>query len=263
MLHTDIPQLSSANVHLGIAGWNIRREHAPRFSGAGTHLERYATVFNAVEINSCFYRPHRFTTYERWAASVSGEFRFAVKLPKAITHAARLVGAGIELTRFLDETSGLGAKRGPILVQLPPSFAYDVTVAESFFGELRNRFEGDVVFEPRHETWFSDAVAAVLHRFRVARVAADPARVPIAAEPGGYEDIVYYRLHGSPRVYYSAYPADALEHIASTLAERAAKGSRVWCIFDNTALGAATSDALAVLSRLQQKVPDLGNDVAS
>ena len=244
-------------MHIGIAGWNIRREHAPRFSDTGSHLQRYAAVFNAVEINSCFYRPHRFTTYERWAASVSGEFRFAVKLPKAISHAARLVGAESELTRFLEETSGLGGKRGPILVQLPPSFAYDPTIAESFFSELRNRFDGDVVFEPRHETWFTDEAEAVLHRWRIARVAADPARVPAAAEPGGYAAVVYYRLHGSPRVYYSAYPAETLERIGDTLAERAATGARVWCIFDNTALGAATSDALTVLSRLQQKLPSV------
>src|SRR5712671_2055336 len=92
MLHTDTPHESPApNVHLGTAGWNIRREHAHRFSNEGTHLARYASLFNAVEINSCFYRPHRFTTYERWAASVPQDFRFSVKLPKVITHEARLV----------------------------------------------------------------------------------------------------------------------------------------------------------------------------
>src|SRR6476659_10956633 len=119
MLHTDIPQPSCTNLHLGIAGWNIRREHTSRFPSAGTHLQRYASVFNAVEINSCFYRPHRFSTYERWAASVPDPFRFAVKLPKSITHEARLVGAGPAVDRFLAETAGLGPKRGPILVQLP------------------------------------------------------------------------------------------------------------------------------------------------
>jgi uncharacterized protein YecE (DUF72 family) len=248
MLHTDIPQLS--RIRLGIAGWNIRREHIPRFPSVGTHLQRYAAVFNAVEINSCFYRPHRIATYERWAASVPETFRFSVKLPKAITHAARLVGIAGDLERFLEETSGLGAKRGPILVQLPPSFAYDADVAESFFDELRVRFVGDVAFEPRHETWFTDEVDTLLRRFHVARVAADPARVPLAAEPGGYEDLVYYRLHGSPRVYYSAYPSDFLDQIAAALARKASAAARAWCIFDNTALGAATSDALTVQSVL-------------
>src|SRR5256714_13634109 len=164
MLHTDIPHDSLApplppplprGVHLGIAGWTIRREHSRRFANVGTHLQRYATLFNCVEINSCFYRSHRFSTYERWAASVPESFRFAVKLPKAITHELRLVNAEERLDQFLNETAGLGVKRGPILVQLPPSFAFDASVP-TFLAALRQRFDGEVVLEPRHETSLND-----------------------------------------------------------------------------------------------------------
>lgn len=253
MLHSDIPQSASATVFLGVAGWNIRREHGNRFAADGTHLQRYASGFNAVEINSSFYRPHRLSTYERWAASVPDAFRFAVKLPKAITHVARLVGAEAGLDRFLDETSGLGRKRGPVLVQLPPSFAFDSQVAGQFFAGLRARFRGDVVFEPRHETWFGSEGESILRDYKIARVAADPARVPAAAEPGGCPDIVYYRLHGSPRVYYSAYLPEVLERVAHRLEDSVASGARTWCIFDNTALGAATGDALKVKSLLLEK----------
>jgi uncharacterized protein YecE (DUF72 family) len=250
MLHTDIPQLPAPGLCLGCAGWTIRREHFARFPNVGTHLQRYAALFNSVEINSCFYRPHRFSTYERWASSVPESFRFAVKLPKAITHEARLVGVSQALERFLSETSGLDMKRGPILVQLPPSFAFDPSVADSFFTELRARYEGDVVFEPRHESWFSIEGESLLREHRIARVAADPACVPAAAEPGGYDQLVYLRLHGSPRVYYSAYPPDALESVARFIEDKVTRGISVWCIFDNTALGAATSDALMVQSHL-------------
>lgn len=251
MLHTDIPHgFPDVGVHLGTAGWNIRREHAHRFSSTGTHLERYATLFNAVEINSCFYRPHRFTTYERWAASVPEDFRFAVKLPKVITHESRLVGVVPALEQFLGETAGLGTKLGPILVQLPPGFAFDAAVASAFFIELRSRFDGTVVCEPRHESWFTEDVEAMLIQHRIARVAADPARVPAAAEPGSYDKVVYVRLHGSPRIYYSAYPAEALDQVARLLEEKATQGISTWCIFDNTALGAATADAHAVKSQL-------------
>jgi uncharacterized protein YecE (DUF72 family) len=252
MLRTDIPQ-PLPNVYLGVAGWNIRREHASRFSSVGTHLQRYASAFNGVEINSCFYRPHRFTTYERWAASVPEDFRFAVKLPTAIAHQARLAGISEALTRFLEETSGLGVKRGPVLVQLPPSFSFDPSLASSFFSELRSQFAGAVVFEPRHETWFTPDVEEMLTEFRIARVAADPARVPLAAKPGGYDQLVYYRLHGSPRIYYSAYSPDALERVGLGIEEHAAAGITTWCIFDNTALGAATADALTVQSRLRER----------
>jgi uncharacterized protein YecE (DUF72 family) len=247
MLHSDIPHEQAAPVpRIGIAGWAIRREHSDRFAPVGSHLQRYATLINCVEINSCFYRPHRRTTYERWADSVPDDFRFAVKLPKVITHELRLVGAVAPLEQFLHETAGLGARLGPILVQLPPSFAYDATAAESFFACFRDRYNGQVVLEPRHETWFSKEVEEFLREKRVARVAADPARVAAAAEPGGDDSIVYYRLHGSPRVYYSAYPSDALEDIARTLHAKTGKGLSTWCIFDNTALGMATTDAIAV-----------------
>jgi uncharacterized protein YecE (DUF72 family) len=249
--NNDIPPDSIASsIHLGVAGWSVRREHAMRFPDVGTHLERYATQFNSVEINSCFYRPHRFATYQRWAASVPADFRFAVKLPKVITHANRFVDAVAPLERFLGEVQGLGTKLGPILVQLPPSFAFDEALARSFFGDLRARFDGEAVFEPRHESWFTREVESLLVDFRIARVAADPARVPAAAEPGGYGGTFYLRLHGSPRVYYSAYPAAYLERVAELLDTSASRDISTWCIFDNTARGAATADALTVRSHL-------------
>ena len=249
--HTDIPhEPTTGPIHLGVAGWSVRREHTHRFSETGSHLERYATRFNAVEINSCFYRPHRLTTYQRWAATVPEDFRFAVKLPKVITHESRFVDVVAPLERFLGEVAGLGTKLGPVLVQLPPSFAFDEALARAFFDELRQRFDGDAVLEPRHETWFTTEVESLLVGYRIARVAADPARVPAAAEPAGYDRLMYLRLHGSPRIYYSAYPTDYLENVARLLDASASRDISTWCIFDNTALGAATSDALAVKSHL-------------
>src|SRR5205085_4877236 len=116
--------------------------------------------------------------------------------------------------------------------------------------ELRARFNGDVVFEPRHETWFGGESESLLRAHRIARVAADPARVPAAAQPGGHAGAAYYRLHGSPRIYYSAYPAETLAQIAGEIEHKTGQGILTWCIFDNTALGAATTDALALKSYL-------------
>jgi uncharacterized protein YecE (DUF72 family) len=254
MLHTDIPHDSlPPGVHLGIAGWAIRREHSHRFADVGSHLQRYATLFNAVEINSCFYRPHRRSTYERWAASVPDTFRFTVKLPKVVTHEQRLVDAEERLEQFLDETAGLGEKRGPILIQLPPSFAFDAVVIPKFLTQLRQRFDGDAVLEPRHETWFTDDVDSLLREHRIARVAADPARVPAARIPGGYQGIVYIRLHGSPRIYYSAYTPEVLDSVGNEIQSWADRKVQTWCIFDNTALGFATSDAVTVQAMLARK----------
>jgi uncharacterized protein YecE (DUF72 family) len=236
-------------IRIGTAGWSIPKAVADRFPGDGTHLERYARVLPCVEINSSFYRPHKPETYARWAASAPAGFRFAIKVPKAITHVRRLNNAADLLDRFLAEAGELGGRLGPLLVQLPPSGRFDAAVAGAFFAELRARFPGDVVCEPRHASWFTDAAERLLVEHRVARVAADPAPVPAAAESGGWDGLLYLRLHGSPEIYYSPYPPDALERIAERLAAEAVRRP-VWCIFDNTALGHATADALAVLSRL-------------
>ncbi len=239
-----------ASIRVGCAGWSLPKEHAGRFPPAGTHLERYAARLPAVEINSSFYRPHRPATYARWAASVPDGFAFAVKVPREATHERRLVDTGDVLDRFLAEATQLGNKLGPLLVQLPPSLAYDAAVAGRFFAALRDRFDGDVALEPRHRSWFEAKAGRPLVKHRVARVAADPAVVPAAAEPGGWGGLVYYRLHGSPRTYYSPYPDGALDAIAEKL-RRAARSASAWCIFDNTALGHATANALDVLGRVR------------
>ena len=246
-----------AKAFVGTAGWSIPTHHAASFPIHGSHLERYAQVFDAVEINSSFYRPHRVATYERWAASVPDHFRFAVKMPKTITHERRLADVSDLLERFLAEANGLGAKLGPVLVQLPPSLAFGDDTPR-FFDTLRDRFAGAVVCEPRHPTWFTDAVDQVLAAHGIARVAADPAPVPRAATPGGCRSARYYRLHGSPRMYYSPYEPAVLHELARQLADDLAAGLSPWCIFDNTAAFAAIPDAFATRDRLRAGAPGPG-----
>src|SRR3569623_2749091 len=113
-------------IHIGCAGWSIRSEHREHYAPEGTHLARYARTFNCVEINSSFYRPHRPATYERWADSAPDGFRFAVKMPRAITHEAQLQDVDELLQRFLGEATALGGKLGPLLVQLPPKLRFDM-----------------------------------------------------------------------------------------------------------------------------------------
>jgi uncharacterized protein YecE (DUF72 family) len=223
-------------IHVGTAGWAIRREHAPLFPGEGSHLERYAARLNAVEINSSFYRPHRAATYARWAASVPEDFRFAVKLPRAVTHERRLVDTDALLDAFLAQAGALGEKLGPLLVQLPPSLAFEARSAHAFLKALRARFDGLVACEPRHASWFEPRAEALLAAFRVARVAADPAIGPFAPA-GAFE---YWRLHGSPKIYCSDYDDAFLKRLAERL------GGEAWCIFDKTALGHAVENALTL-----------------
>lgn len=224
------------------------------FPGAGSHLARYAARFPVAEINSSFHRPHRPSTYARWAAETPPGFRFAAKLPKTITHQLRLAGADEALGAFLAESAGLGEKLAVLLVQLPPSFAFDAAVAAPFFAGLAERTTASVVCEPRHPSWFEGEADGLLASHRVARVAADPARVPAAAEPGGWRGMAYHRLHGSPRMYYSSYPPEYIDSLAERLRQDADAGREAWCVFDNTASGAATANALELAAALDDGV---------
>ena len=230
---------------IGTAGWALPASHRRHFDGDGSHLARYARVFKATEINTSFYRPHLRSTYARWAASVPEDFRFSVKMPKTITHEHRLVGTDAALDAFIDQVSGLGARLGCVLVQLPPSFAFEPTAVESFLAALRQRYDGDVAVEPRHPTWFAPASNSLLEGFCCARVAADPARVPEAGQPGAWRGFAYWRLHGSPVMYRSSYADAFLEELAADLCARR-KDETAWCIFDNTMLGAALANGLSL-----------------
>jgi uncharacterized protein YecE (DUF72 family) len=238
-----------ALLRIGIAGWAVPKEHrddAPSADRpvAGSHLERYARRFNAVEINSSFYRSHRRSTYERWAAAVPANFQFAAKLPKTITHVLRLRECGVELDRFLAEVSGLGTKLAVLLVQLPPSLEFEARTACDFFKRIRAEADAHVVCEPRHVSWFEPAVNREMARLKIGRVAADPSLVPGAADPAGDESLVYFRLHGAPKMYYSSYDSECLSQLDRRIRVHAAIGHSVWCVFDNTAESAAWRNAL-------------------
>lgn len=231
---------------VGTAGWSLPRDQQHRFPPGASHLARYAAVFGAVEIDSTFHRPHRASTFARWAASVPGPFRFSVKMPRTITHEVRLAGAMPLVDRFVEDLAPLGDRVACLLVQLPPSLELDRRTALAFFTALRRRFERGIAVEPRHASWFSPEADAMLAAHRVARVAADPPRAPHGGDPGGWPGLAYFRLHGSPRVYYSSYDDAFIERLAARVRALERRGTPCWCIFDNTTLGAGTANALAL-----------------
>ena len=238
------------NLFVGTAGWSVPQTSRDKFPETGTQLERYAGVLKAAEINSSFHRSHMADTYQRWAMSVPEDFKFSVKVPKTITHVARLVGFEKDLERFLGEVKGLGDKLGCLLVQIPPSLEFDAAVAEHFLVSITSASWCPVVIEPRHRTWFGPEAGRLLRGLGVSRVAADPAVVQAAAEPGGSSNVVYFRLHGSPNVYSSPYTASYLDGLAFRLRKYAKTNSPVWCMFDNTIKGEAAANALYLDTRV-------------
>jgi uncharacterized protein YecE (DUF72 family) len=227
----------------------VPKQHATHFPITGSHLQRYAARYNAVEINSSFYVSHRPNTYARWRDTVPDAFRFSVKMPREVTHKRKLVNCLELIDQFLAEVEQLADKLGPLLVQLPPKLAFDQETASAFFAALRDRFQGEIAFEPRHPSWFADEQAAFLREHRLARVAADPAPVPAAALPAGTDELCYYRLHGSPDMYYSPYSDNYLQQLARVL-RQSAQTAETWCIFDNTARQHATDNALWLIDSL-------------
>lgn len=249
--------MTRAAARNGTAGWSIPRAVAAQFPGAGSHLARQARVLGCAEINTSFYRSHRPEVYARWAAQTPAAFRFAVKLPRSITHDQRLRAARAPLQRFLAEVAGLGERLGVLLVQLPPSLPFETRPVRTFFRLLADLHGGPVVCEPRHASWFDPAADRLLANWRIGRAAADPARWPAAAVPGGWLGpqgdgagaVLYHRWHGSPRMYWSAY-GDAWLRARAAELRRWPRTADCWCIFDNTASGAAASDALRLQALL-------------
>jgi uncharacterized protein YecE (DUF72 family) len=239
----------ASDVRIGTAGWSIPRASAPRFDSAGTHLQRYSRWLRCAEINSSFYRPHAASTYAKWRDSTPPDFLFAVKMPRTITHELKLHDSREPLLAFLAQTDGLAQKRGPILVQLPPSLPFDASVVTQFLQLVRNVYAGPIVCEPRHATWFSSSVTSLLDRYRVSRVAADPSPVPAEVVPAGWPGVAYFRLHGSPRKYWSKYDDKYIAALAETV-RNIPSAEGIWCVFDNTASGAALENAWELRARV-------------
>jgi uncharacterized protein YecE (DUF72 family) len=164
-----------------------------------------------------------------------------VKVPREITHTAG--DGGATLDRFLNEIHELGNKLGPLLIQFPPKANFERAAASDFFLSFRGKFHGQIVCEPRHATWFAAEAYELLNAHSILLVGADPK--PVSGAPGVFEyESRYYRLHGSPQMYYSEYTVEFLRQFKKHVALNRAGA---WVIFDNTALGHAYHNALALM----------------
>ncbi|MGD3046387.1 DUF72 domain-containing protein, partial [Xanthomonas oryzae] len=165
-----------------------------------------------------------------------------------ISHDARLHSTGPLLDAFLAQVGALGTRLGWLLLQLPPSAVFDAAVAAGLLAMLRRRWAGGVVCAPRHASWFAAPAQALLERHRIARCAADPAPLPAAAIPRPVAAPLYRRWHDAPRIYYRSYDDTTLQALAAAVRagppSSAQPLAECWVIFDNSAAGCATSDAL-------------------
>ena len=224
---------------IGTAAWSIPKKIASRFPEEGTGLQRYASVFGGVEINSTFYRRHKKSTFARWVRSVPDGFRFSVKMPKEISHRRSMIDVAGPFCSFIEDIAPLGEKRGPLLCQLPPSLAFEARTFDNAFKTMRETDRGPIIIEARHKSWALPEAVSLLKAYKIGRVLADPALV----WPAETFDTPpqYIRLHGKPKIYYSVYSDEEIEFFSKLVAPDG------WCIFDNTASGAAIENALSML----------------
>lgn len=126
-------------------------------------LAWYSARLPAVEINNTFYRMPAGDMLRNWAQTTPDDFRFAIKASRRITHIARLKGeAAADSVNYLyARLAELGAKRGPVLFQLPPNLKKDLPRLEHFLQMLPAGHRA--AFEFRNDSWFDADVHAALH----------------------------------------------------------------------------------------------------
>lgn len=230
-------RVTTTRTLIGLAGWSEAvSKHRDHFPGAGSGLTRYAETFDMVEVNASFYRAVRAETFASWAEQTPEDFRFSVKINRAVTHAARL-SANAKLEQALEPMMSLGVKLAAVLIQLPPTLVHDLERDAAFLTRLRGIYAGMVAWEPRHPSWDDPQAAALLGDSGVTRVRTEIPEPGAEQQAGG----AYVRLHGTPRRYYSAYSSADLTALATWL--RATPPPTI-TIFDNTASSAGVRNAL-------------------
>jgi uncharacterized protein YecE (DUF72 family) len=182
-------------VRIGCSGWSYRDWRDGLYADVPQRrwLERYAEVFDTVEVNATFYRLPRQSTVEGWVDQTPAGFGFAVKGSRYLTHIRRLREVDTGLRRFWEPLEPLRAagRLGPVLWQLPENFERDDAVLDKFLDALPRARH---CFEFRHPSWFAPPVRRLLDRHGAALVIADdPRRDLPAAKPLG--PLAYVRLH--------------------------------------------------------------------
>jgi uncharacterized protein YecE (DUF72 family) len=236
-------------VLVGTSGWQYRHwrdAFYPRDVPQRRWLEYYAGKFGTVENNGTFYRLPAVGTFGDWRDRTPGGFVMAVKASRYLTHVRRLRDPAEPVRRMLDAFGGLGGKLGPVLLQLPPNLSADPALLDDCLA----RFPADVrvAVEPRHPSWWSDAVQAVLTAREAALCWADRRGQPVTPRwrTAGWG---YVRFHEGTADPWPCYGERALGSWAETLAGTWPPEAPVYAYFNNDQNAAAVADA-ATLARL-------------
>ncbi|HEX2066850.1 MAG TPA: DUF72 domain-containing protein [Candidatus Thermoplasmatota archaeon] len=243
-----------AKAWVGTSGWSYADWRQDFYAGIpqAKWLAHFATRFPTVEVNNIFYRLPRREWVERWAATVPANFRFALKMWRAVTHYHRLRDVEALLDTYWDVASALPpAKRGPILVQLPPQLDVDETLLGGMLGQLRDRVRTwPVAVEFRNASWFADGPPTeVLETHRVALCVHDMARGAPVLEPND-APFVYVRRHGPKARYAGSYSDEQIAADAKRVEGWLDGGRDVYVYYNNDHFGNAHRNAATLTGLL-------------
>lgn len=238
---------------IGTSGWvygDWRGRVYPPEVKDPDRLGWYASRFPTVEINASFYRLPPRETFVRWGRQTPSAFCFAVKMSRYVTHIRRLREPAEGIERFWQASGGLGPKRGPVLVQLPPTLRADLDVLDAFLATLPA--DARVAFEFRHASWDTDEVRERLRAAGAAWVLADRpgAIVPLHVTASWS----YVRFHQGRRAS-AGYPRAKLRRWADRVATIPV--DEVFVYFNNDPGGAAVRDAIAFTALLSDRGVDI------
>lgn len=256
--------MPQARLYVGTSGWSYPHwaggRFYPRGLKPGDWLAYLSQHFATVEVNSTFYRLPSDTTVRRWRTVTSPGFRFAVKLWRMITHQKKLADCDDLLRDFFSVADGFGAKRGPLLVQLPPSLHKDLQRLDAFLVRLRaamRRRHWRVAVEFRHQSWDDAETRALLDTHHAAACLADMERCPFTS--ANDVDFVYVRRHGPGGRYRGCYSGQQIAADAAQVRAWLAAGKDVYVYYNNDVGGHAVDNARQLLAACGQDPSPAGS----
>jgi uncharacterized protein YecE (DUF72 family) len=250
-------------------GWQEKDWTGP-FYPEGTKiadkLSHYARILPTVEIDSTFYGRPRETTVIAWSDAVPDEFRFALKVPREITHRRRFSEAGQVFSFFIERVRRLGPKLGAILIQCSPDFGPTPTNRQRLFAFLEAELPDDikVALELRDERWYDDALFRLARDARFALAATEGPHTSLAlaerilTEQGEALDFAYLRWMGETELeHYDRVQVDrsaSLDTWARLIRELRERVSDVYGYVSDDYAGHAPATVRDLLARLGEPV---------
>lgn len=229
---------------IGTSGWSYDHWEGvlyPHGTRAAERLTRYSAEFDTVEVNATFYRWPRPAGFASWRQRLPEGFELTVKAARGLTHARRLLGPEPWIERMAEGLHELAGKRGPLLLQLPPTMQRDDDRLAWLLDRMPTWMQP--VIEFRHPSWTAEEVFTLLERRGAAYCVMSGAGLPCILRATA--TFVYVRFHGpdDEALYAGSYSDDDLAWWAERMREWEAQGRRVYGYFNNDGDGNAVRNA--------------------